>query len=44
MSVFTRQLYAIVKFSNLLVQKDRRVLNLEDVPKIIRSKLYGTLL
>ena len=43
MSRFTRELYAIVKFSNILVQKERRVLNLEDVPKIIRTKLYSSL-
>ena len=43
MGRFTRELYAIVKFSNILVQKERRVLNLEDVPKIIRTKLYSSL-
>ena len=43
MGRFTRELYAIVKFSNILVQKERRVLNLEEVPKIIRTKLYSSL-
>jgi hypothetical protein len=40
---FTREMYAIVKFSNILVQKERWKLDLDAVPKIIRTKLYSCL-
>ena len=43
MAKFTREMYAIIKFSNLLVLPRRRKLDLEHVPKIIRSKLFGAL-
>ena len=40
---FTREMYAIVKFANLLVLPSRRQLELTQIPKIIRTKLYGEL-
>ena len=40
---FTRQMYAIVKFSNLLVLASRKKLDLDALPKMIRTKLYGSL-
>ena len=43
MTRFSREMYAIVKFSNVLVQKQRTSLDLETVPMIIRSKLYSCL-
>ena len=40
---FTRQMYAIVKFSNVCVLPTRTVLDLETMPKIIRTKMFGSL-
>ena len=39
----SREMYAIVKFSNILVIPERRCLDLNSVPKMIRTKLYGSL-
>jgi hypothetical protein len=42
-SRFTREMYVIIKFANILVQKERRMLDLDAVPKMIRTKLYTCL-
>ncbi len=36
-------MYAVVKFSNLLAVPERRFLDLTSVPKMIRTKMYGSL-
>ena len=43
MTRFTREMYAIIKFSNVMVLAQRRSLNLEKLPKMIRSKMYNCL-
>lgn len=40
MATFTREMYAVVKFADILVLPTRTSLDLERIPKIIRSKLY----
>lgn len=43
MKTFTRQMYAVVKFSNLLVTPQMKKLDLAEIPKMVRTKLYGCL-
>ncbi len=43
MTKFTREMYAVLKFANVLVVKERVRLDLNGVPKMIRTKLYGCL-
>lgn len=43
MTKFTRQMYAIIKLSNILVLPSRRELDLDKVPKMIRTKLFSCL-
>ena len=40
---FTKTMGAIIKFSNLVVIPTRKVLDLENLPKMIRTKLYNSL-
>ena len=40
---FSLELNAIIKFCNLLVHPLRKILDLESVPHVIRTRLYGTL-
>ena len=40
MKKFTRSMFAITEFSNLMVLQSRRFLDLEKVPKILRSRMF----
>ena len=43
MSKFTRSMFAITEFSNLMVLRSRRFLDLDKVPKILRSRMFHQL-
>ena len=43
MSKFTKAMLAITKFANLVVLPTRKTLDLENLPKMIRTKLYNCL-
>ena len=43
MTKFTKSMYAIIEFSNLMVIPSRRFIDLEKVPKIVRSRLFNYL-
>ncbi len=43
MSKFTKAMFAITKFANLIVMPSRRVLDLTKLPQMLRTKLYNSL-
>ena len=43
MKQFARSMFAITEFSNLMVLRSRRFLDLEKVPKILRSRMFHQL-
>ena len=43
MKQFTRSMFAITEFSNLMVLRSRRFLDLDKVPKILRSRMFHQL-
>jgi hypothetical protein len=40
---FTREMYAIIAFSEIIILPQRRILDLTVIPKMIRSSLYSRL-